>query len=315
MMGIKETPINVRTYYKLFISSAKKKAEITRDMLSANREELGKLNKIINNNLQNYLNNFNIDLLKYEEFILNKYIDGRFLKMCNGAYLNKGNNYELTSDLYELLKYAKRQKEIYELEQDLNKFNRMSILTLKDYTEILRVYYTQVHKELILNGNGYAFGNNIGWICVNRCRITGNKKTLDYAATKKREEELRRQGKRIYNQEEADWCTRNGIEYKAEDKRVFRDDEYCYEIPLLGCKLPNAHKLKLKISDYRHSSIRGKTNENLIEECNEDTEKICNLQIDLKTKLTLCNKVDKILYTKFIRNEAQKSVATSKANS
>ena len=92
-MGIKETPINVRTYYKLFISSAKKKAEIARDMLSANREELGKLNRIINNNLQNYLNNFNIDLLKYEEFILNKYIDGRFLKMCNGAYLNKGNNY------------------------------------------------------------------------------------------------------------------------------------------------------------------------------------------------------------------------------
>ena len=165
MMGIKETPINVRTYYKLFISSAKKKAEIARDMLSANREELGKLNRIINNNLQNYL--------------------------------NKGNNYELTSDLYELLKYAKRQKEIYELEQDLNKFNRMSILTLKEYTEILRVYYTQVHKELILNGNGYAFGNNIGWICVNRCRITGNKKTLDYAATKKREEELLRQGKRI----------------------------------------------------------------------------------------------------------------------
>ena len=51
MMGIKETPINVKTYYKLFISSAKKKAEIARDMLSANREELGKLNKIINNNL------------------------------------------------------------------------------------------------------------------------------------------------------------------------------------------------------------------------------------------------------------------------
>ena len=71
----------------------------------------------------------------------------------------------------------------------------------------------------------------------------------------------------------------------------------------------------LLLKDYFELKDNNDSNENLIEECNEDTEKICNLQIDLKTKLTLCNKVDKILYTKFIRNEAQKSVATSKANS
>ena len=53
-------------------------------------------------------------------------------------------------------------------------------------------------------------------------------------------------GKKIYNKEEADWCARNGIEYKAEDKRVFRKDEYCYEIPLIHCRITNGHSMVFK---------------------------------------------------------------------
>ena len=83
----------------------------------------------------------------------------------------------------------------------------------------------------------------------------------------------------------------------------------------MGCKLPNGTKLKLQIGDYRHSSIRGKSNDELIAQCNSNTERICNLPIDLKTKLTLCDKADKILYTKFIRNETQTSVTFTKVNS
>ena len=48
--------------------------------------------------------------------------------------------------------------------------------------------------------------------------------------------------------------------------------------------------------------------------CNGDTKKICELPLDLKTKVTLCDKADKILYTKFIRNEAQKPITFSKTN-
>lgn len=91
-------------------------------------------------------------------------------------------------------------------------------------------------------------------------------------------------------------------------------NEYCYEIPLIASKMPNGNKLKLEISDYRHASLRGNTNDQLIELCNNDITKICELPIDLKTKVTLCDKTDKILYTKFIRNEGQQSINTPKAN-
>ena len=103
-------------------------------------------------------------------------------------------------------------------------------------------------------------------------------------------------------------------EYKAKDKRVFVCNEYCYQIPLIDCKISGGSTFKLEIGDYRHRSLRGKTNDELIELCNNNTSKICELAIDLKTKVTLCDKVDKILYTKFIRNEAQKPITFVKTN-
>ena len=48
--------------------------------------------------------------------------------------------------------------------------------------------------------------------------------------------------------------------------------------------------------------------------CNGNTTKICELPLDLKTKVTLCDKADKILYTKFIRNENQKPITFGKTN-
>lgn len=314
-MGIKEIPTNVKTYYTNMREQTAEKVELAKEERDVLIEKSEEYNKEFKKSINSYNDKFGINLEDYPEFVENKYIDGRLWKVAKGILFNKENNYELTGEAYSLYNYAELLKKINDINNQLKLYAKLLKLTLKQYTEILRTYYTQVHKELILNGNGYAFSNNIGWICVNRCVIRSAKKTIDFAATKKREAELRSQGKRIYNKEEAEWCQRNGIEYKAEDKRVFKNDEYCYEIPLIGCKLPNGDKLKLQISDYRHSSIRGKSNDTLIEECNNNTENICNLQIDLKTKLTLCDKADKILYTKFIRNEAQKSIAFTKANS
>ena len=228
--------------------------------------------------------------------------------------INKQNDYELVGDLFTLYELASKQKEIYDLKQDIILFKKCIALSLKEYTEILRVYYTEVHKHLVLEGEGYAFSGELGWICVNRCIIDKKHPILDYSATKKREKELIEKGERIYNKEEADWCLRNGIEYKAKDKRVFICNEYCYQIPLIDCKLPNARSLEFKVSDYRHRSCRGKTNDELIELCNRDIKKICELSVDLKTKVTLCDKANKILYTKFIRNENQKPFTFTKTN-
>lgn len=316
MMGIKETPTCVKTYYSLMREHTTEKVELAKQ----EREDLiiksKRLKEDLLNNKELYKEKFDIDIEKYPEFVENKYITGQFFKVAKGILINKENDYELTGEAYNIYSYAEVLSKIKDIDKQLELYAKLLKLSLKEYTEILRAYYTEVHKQLILEGNGYAFENGIGWICVNRCLVKSKRrKAIDYAATKKREAELKAQGKRIYNKEEAEWCQRNGIEYIAEDKRVFLNNEYCYEIPLIGCKLPNGTKLKLKISDYRHSSIRGKSNDELIEDCKSNTERICNLQIDLKTKLTLCDKADKILYTKFIRNETQTPVAFAKANS
>lgn len=313
-MSIKETPINFRVYYRLFIEDNKQKLENALIEKEDLEEAVKTKYSTVSAWKDVYKKEFNIELDSYDEFVNNRYITGRFYKVAKGLLINKQNDYELVTDLFNLFDLADTQKQLYNCETNIAFYKKCSELKIKDYTNILRTYYTEVHKKLILEGQGYSFSNNIGWICINRCIFDKKKPMLNYAATKKKEKELIEQGKRIYNKEEADWCLRNGLEYKAEDKRVFICNEYCYQIPLIDCKLTNGDKLKLEITDYRHKDLRGKTNDDIIKLCNNDIKKICELPLDLKTKVTLCDKADKILYTKFIRNEAQKPITFGKIN-
>lgn len=313
-MGIKETPTNFRVYYKLFIENNKRKLEDTIELIEKLEEELKTKYDNISSCIEIYKTKFNINLLDYDEFKDNKYITGKFYKLAKGLFINKQNDYELVTDLFNLYDLASKQKDLYDYTENIKFYKKCIKLTLKEYTEYLRVYYTEVHKKLILEGQGYAFSNGIGWICVNRCVFDKKKPMLSYAETKKKEKELIKKGERIYNKEEAEWCVRNGLEYNAKDKRVFIYNEYCYQIPLIDCKLPEGSNFKLEIGDYRHKNLRGKTNDEIIKLCNNDINKICELPLDLKTKVTLCDKTDKILYTKFIRNETQKPIAFGKIN-
>lgn len=314
-MAVKEIPTNIKQYYYLMRNRTSKKLDEAIELKDCLENKARVLYDDIKNHLDVYKDKFNINLLDYDEFVLNTYTTGELYKDAKGLFLNRKDNYKMVSELYDLYGYASKLKDIYDIQKDILHCQKMLDIKFKEYTEILRTYYTEVHKQMIVNGYGYSFGERIGWICINRVLTSNKVKVLDYAGTKKREKELKAQGKRIYNKEEAQWCAKHGIEYQAEDKRVFKNSEYYYEIPLLGCRLENGTKLKLQISDYRQRSVRGLSNDELIEKCNYDINKICELPIDLKTKLTLCDKADKILYTKFIRNETQKSINFRKINS
>lgn len=313
-MVVKEIPVTLRTYYsntKAAYTQMKADAVEARNELIAGVKEL---HFEISNNIDTYKNEFGVNLLDYEEFVENKYSKGVFLKLAKGMFLNRKNNYVLVADLFNLLTLAKKQKQLYDIEKDIELYNKILDLNFKQYTEILRIFYTEVHKHMILKGEGYAFEGTLGWTCINRCHLEKVKPHIDYKATKERKAELLAQGKRIYNKEEAEWCRANGFEYNAEDGRVFQKLEYVYEIPLLDCKLPNGRKYKLVSADYRSREIRGLHNDELIEKCNRDTTKICELPLDLRTKLTLCNEVDKMLYLNFIRNENQKPSNATKTD-
>lgn len=311
-MAIQETPTNYRIYYKSMKDAIIPLYDETVEILELNKTKLDRFYSMIESSLDAIKKEYKIDFNTYEEFASKEYVNGKLLKTAVGLLFTKKHNEkedpEAKGSLVFLYNYAKLQKENDVILKNNILYNKLIHLTIKEYNFILKTYYTEVHKKLIIKGYGYAFTGNIGWICINRCKNLNAKPCLDFAATKKREKELIENNKRIYNKNESAWCEKHGIEYKAEDKRVFRNAEYFYEIPLINCTLKNGNRIKLEMADYRHKSIRGKSNKDIIKECNNNINKICEVPIDLKSKLSMCIEADFTLYTNFIKNENQKSI-------
>lgn len=313
-MAIKDSPTKVFDYYRLLKERVVEKHEKVLKKKHYEEDERLELYERLKENAERIKESTNIDITKMKEFEKNTYIDGSFHSIAKSLFANRQNSYELISDLYDLFKYAELSKSIHLLEKQIEVYNRILDLNIKMYKKILKTFYDEVHRRMIVNGEGYAFTGRLGWICINRCVLKKPKTMLDYQGTKRKEKELIEKGIRIYNKEEAEWCQKNGIKYEAEDKRVYRTVEYCYEIPLLCCRLPQGTKLKLKTSNWTHNDLRKKSDDELINIGNKDKNDICKLDIDLRTKLKLCEKIDSMLYTKFIRNENQDSYIYTPAN-
>lgn len=306
MAGIKETPTNFRVYYTCMRNAYTQKKEEATAILKDLIKERDELYFDVKNEYILKGKDYHIDLNKYKEFVENKYIDGELFRVAKGYLINKSGNYEIIGSRFDLYNLAKVQKEIFRLEQDIAFADKMLAISLREYNQILKTYFNEVHKKLIIDGYGYALGGRIGWTCFNRCHVIKQKPHIDYAATKKNKARIIAEGGRLYNKEEAEWCRQNNIPYDGVDGRVFRQVEYVYELPLINCTLPDGDKMRMTTSNYYGRSVRGKSNQQLIEECNYDKEKICELDLDVRAKLDLCLELDKILYTKFIRNENQK---------
>ena len=315
MAGIVEKPTNFRVYYKSAMTAYTQKKEEATAVLKDLQNTLIDLYSTVSNDFNANEEEFDINLNNYKEYIDNKYIDGKFLRVAKGVLLNRKGGYELIGRNFDIYRLAKTQKEIYDIKQDIVLYDKVLSLNMRQYNNLLKLFYTKVQEKLIIDGFGYAFEGMMGWVCINRCKVVNAKPRIDYKATKEREAQLRAEGKRIYNKEEAEWCEKNGLEYKAEDKRVFQNLEYLYEFALIGCKLKDGNKIKFTTSDYRGTSVRGKSNNDILIESGGDKYKICDYDIDVRTKLTICLEADKLLYAKFIRNEDQTPSSHIKANS
>lgn len=307
MIGIKETPTNFRVYYTSMKNAYTQKRDDAVKLLEELNKKVEDLHETVYKDFIINKENYSINLDNYSEFKTNKYNNGEFLRVAKGIFVNRDGNYELIGRNFDIYNLAKTQKDIVDTNKNIEFCNKLLNLTLKEYNNLLKLYYTEVQKKLILDGYGYVFSGMTGWICINRCHITKRKPHIDFKATKERKAKLLAEGKKLYNKEEAEWCKANGIEYKAEDGRVYQNIEYIYEIPLLNCKLPDGESIKFKTSDYRGANIRGKRNEDLFKEANGDKNKICQIDVDIRTKLYLCLEADYTLYNKFIRNENQKA--------
>lgn len=298
-----EKPVGYREYYKRMKAEYSHKVEELTNKKLQLEEETHNLWTTVKHNVANLTESFNVELEKYTEFTNNEYVDGKFLNKAKSLYMNRKNNYTLVADFFDIYSLARKQKEIYDLGKQITLYDKVSKVSMNDYKNILKTFYETVHTRLITKGEGYRFEGQLGWTAIRRMKFKEPGSKVNYAATKKRKQELKAQGVKVFDKEEAEWCKQRGIEYNAVDPRVYLNDEYYYTIALYDCYIPNGSKYRLEIADYRGQAIRGKTNDELIKLCDNDIQKICKLPVDLKTKLTMCNIADKMLYVNFIRYE------------
>lgn len=315
MEKAKETPINFRVYYNNMQHRVKEGINNIEEKIDKVYDDLEVLASDINKRKDELEGILNTKLSDFPELQEERYIDGRLYYFVTGKLLRCNNNKE-KDILTPLVLYVNRLQYLNNLTTKLSIYRRCADLSIKEYTEYLRTYYTEIQKKLIKEGAGYLISRRIGWLCINRVKNTRVKPVLDYKKTAAKKKEILERGGRIYNDEEAKWCAAQGLDYNYEEHRVYQDKpEYIYEIPLLDTKLPRGNENKFTTSDYRAAETRGLSNEQIIEKCHNNVDEILNQKLDVRLKLNLCLSVDKSLYVKYIRNENQESVTTRKARS
>lgn len=309
-VGKLERAIGIRDYYRKMHDRAVDTLNKLEEELDEKRKQCIVLRDEIKSKADIYKDKYELDLISYSEFRNNTYTTGHFRKAASVAYLNKKGNRELTVELYDLIKLANLQKRLVEINKQVELNRKLVLIKPSEYQDIISVYYNKIQEMMILDGVGYHFEGRIGWICINRVKYTPKKgkETIDYEASKKAKEKLIAEGKRPYDKEEAEWFEQHNIPYDGIKYQVIRNVEYIYEIPLINCLIKSkSGRYKLISADYINKSLRGKTYDELIAECDNDVTKIVKLNIDIKKKLTLCLKANPLLYTKYIRNENQTS--------
>lgn len=302
-----ERPAGSRVYYKLMRDKYTQEEKETKELLESLIKENNKLHDLICDSLDEYKQDTGLDLNKYVEFVENRYKTGEFFKVAKGVVINKEDNYKLVGTKYDIYNLADTQKQIYDTQKKLAFIDKLLSLKYDAYRELLKVYYEEVQKHMILDGEGYDLPGRLGYLVIRRIKINkeATGKALDFAATKKRKEELLAEGKILYNKDDERYYKNHGLEYHGVDYRVYKTEDYCYNWTIITTYLKHYNLIKFLPADTRGSDIRGKSNEELLVLCDNDCDKIIKLNLDGKTKLQLCLRANNILYTKFIRNESQ----------
>lgn len=305
---IKDSPTHINEYYDSFISKYSTIKNSNIEKIRKNNTTISAYDDAIQKNPSMTFYGITFNPNDYVEYTERHYKRGALARKV--AELRNKDGFRSCETFIFVAMVSKLLEDNAALERSNILCEKCIKVSYKQYRCFLQEFTNKIVRELIINGKGYVFSNYIGWIVINRVKVNKRgRKMLDFAKTKANKRKLIAEGKHIYNTEEAKWCKENNLEYKGIDYRVYRNDEYMYEIPLLDCKCKSGTQLEFTPSDYRGKGTRDKTNEELVQESDGNKEWICNLICDIKTKLTLCNQVDKMNYLNYIRDENQASSA------
>lgn len=305
-LGIKEVAITLREYHQMFIADSRKEANTLKCKIERFKEKCDAAKSDVKDFIDEYKQLYNLDVTKFPEYQRNRYISGEFLRIAKGVYLNRNQDYEITAQTFAVFNLAFLQKKVFEFEQRLKKCEKYAGISYKLYRDLVCQFYTAVHKQLIFKAYGYQYEKGIGFVFINRAMKGRDNKVLDVSATRANKQKLLAEGKNIYNKAKIDWCKEHNIPYDYVDHRVWKPYPFDYEIVLLGRRARYTRN-QFRRSRWRSLHLPSKTLEGLIEHCNKDMNKICDLDIDLPSKLSMCLTIDPTMGLKYIRNENQKS--------
>jgi len=301
---IEELPIGISDYYKWFHIRAKITIKKYKEKIQALENRIEELKAKVEKSTDFVNTHYHFNPYDYDEYQDNKYTDGTFLKAAKALFMNKKNQYQVVMELLDIYKLASFQKALKEDEDKLALEEKKYDLDYFKYRDILRVYYSQVHKEMIDNGNGYVMSGMLGCMLFNRFKLKGNRKAINFRETNKRKAEIKANGGKVWDRETYLWCKKYGIEYDAEDPRIYLTGDHAYELILINCRVTHGHSVKIFRTEYIGRNYKNMSYDEILATC-KTKDDILNLPLDIAKKLTLYLKRYPQEYTKFIRNENQ----------
>lgn len=207
------------------------------------------------------------------------------------------------------------------LENENSTFNRLRIckkeasLSFSEFRQYLFDFYSKVHKVL-LDGDAYKFTHGIGTMYFKRFEFSDDNRSIDYAATKKRKQEIIDAGKIPYNKIDAINAEHNGVKYEGIPYLVYQTNKYGYVVKFENSKFFRSHSAyEFKTVKYLNAKYRDYSYEEIIEKfCNSEDD-IAKLQVDMRTKLSLLLIMNPGVSLRFERNTNKYENAIYKENS
>ena len=240
------------------------------------------------------------DIRDYFKITISNNIDYINLGEQLNKEFRKNDNINRRELLILLIKYCSIITNIKDTITALNIANKKQNLSFSDYRQYVVTYYAKVHKFL-LQGKAYRYNAGIGTLYVDRTQIKGEGKKIDFHKTKLRKEELLKQGVKLYNKQDAEKALFLGLPYDGVDYRVWLRAPAYYSIKFIHSKYFKKEYDFIPVS-YIHQKYRDYNQDQLAFEICENDEDIYNLQIDLRTKITIYLKRNPERYINFIRD-------------
>lgn len=299
--------LDIKDYYEAFIKNANSDIKKYTEELNLNKrikdktkEDVLKYNSLIKSR-------FNLNLNDYKRsWIIGVYDEyENFTEVINNKLTDEVVG-EARIALLQLLRYSKLLKSCHDNNEQIKLAKERADITFKEYKEILRKYYMQAVHKALLEGYAYHFGYGIGDLSINFWRYKDKPRNnyVDWAATKKRKQEIIDAGLKPYDEEEAEIYKIRGIKYDGIPYVVYKTNTEFFNIELCNNKRHRTGLVKFKHANYVPYKFRGKSPEELASEL-KTIDNLAVQDLGIRHKLVVATTLDPTLYLKFIRNVEQ----------